>query len=44
MFFLMELDKTILLPPRAFGPNLTTTIRQKLRQEVRILSGRGYFL
>ena len=34
MFFLVDLEKAIMLPPRAFGPLLFQTIGQKLRQEV----------
>ena len=34
MFFHVELQKNVLLPPRAFGPNLIKTVLQRLRQEV----------
>ncbi|KAK9803653.1 hypothetical protein WJX72_008490 [[Myrmecia] bisecta] len=34
MFFVLELDKEIELPPRFFGPRLRETLEQKLHSEV----------
>lgn len=34
-FFVVRLKKNVLLPPRAFGPNLNMIVWARLRQEVR---------